>query len=254
VPLRKTGKTAPSTGKGPQQGKQTGAGLNVPDNMEDLRRIKLFQSLTDDELRAVWSKIVYKEFKKSQVILHEQDSNEYMYIIVRGKVKIVRITDDGKEMILALHSAGDFFGEIALVDGATAPATVTALEQSMVAIISRNDFYIILRMQPKIVDNLLNILCTRLRESWEKIQMLTFYNAADRVKLLLLMLADHMGEKTPRGTVLPIKLIHQDIADMTGLTRETVTRVLDRYTKNGEIEILSNKRILLTPDFETITL
>jgi CRP/FNR family transcriptional regulator len=84
--------------------------------------------------------------------------------------------------------------------------------------------------------------------------MLTFHNAADRVKLLLRMLADNLGEETDRGTILTVRLIHQDIADMTGLTRETVTRVLDRYVKNGEIKIHGNKHIILTPDFDTISL
>jgi CRP/FNR family transcriptional regulator len=139
-----------------------------------------------------------------------------------------------------------------LIDGATTPATVAALEHCRVAIISREVFYSLLYTQTKILDNLLHILCGRLRESWKKIQMLTFHNASDRVKMLLLMLADTLGEKTDRGTILNIKLIHQDIADMTGLTRETVTRVLDRYVKSGEITILKSKLIQLNADFETI--
>jgi CRP/FNR family transcriptional regulator len=123
-----------------------------------------------------------------------------------------------------------------------------------VAIISRGDFYALLYSQSKILNNLLNILCCRLRESWKKIQMLTFHDASDRVKMLFMMLADSHGEKTDRGTVLNIKLIHQNIADMTGLTRETVTRVLDRFVKSGEITILSNKLIKLNPEFLSINL
>jgi CRP/FNR family transcriptional regulator len=83
--------------------------------------------------------------------------------------------------------------------------------------------------------------------------MLNFHNASDRIKMLLLMLAETVGEKTERGTILNIKLIHQDIADMTGLTRETVTRVLDKWRRSGEIRILSNKLIQLRPEFETIS-
>ena len=223
-------------------------------NIELLQRIQLFQSLTEDELRAIWPKVVFREFKKGQPILREQQTNEFMYIVIRGKVKIFQVSADGRERILSLHNAGEFFGEMSLIDGSTDPATVSALESSLVAIISRPDFYELLHSQSKILNNLLSILCSRLRESWKKIQMLTFHDASDRVKMLFMMLADSHGEKTGRGTVLNIRLIHQDIAHMTGLTRETVTRVLDRFVKSGEITILKNKLIQLNPEFLSITL
>jgi CRP/FNR family transcriptional regulator, cyclic AMP receptor protein len=219
-----------------------------------LRDIELFSSLGEDELHQIRSQIIQRDFKKDQIILDEEETSDFMYIIIHGKVKIAHIGRDGKETILAMHGSGEFFGELSLIDGKTTPATVFALANSHVAIISRGHFYSLLYTQHKVMENLLRILCARLRAAWDKIQMLTFHNAADRVKLLLRMLADSHGEETARGTVLTIKLIHQDIADMTGLTRETVTRVLDRYMKNGEIKILKNKHILLTPDFDTISI
>ena len=90
--------------------------------------------------------------------------------------------------------------------------------------------------QKKVLDNLLQSLSSRLRESWQRIQMLNFNDAAQRIKMLFRMLAETYGKETPRGMLLSIKLIHQDIADMTGLTRETVTRVLDKLQKAGEIK------------------
>ena len=104
------------------------------------------------------------------------------------------------------------------------------------------------------LDNLLQSLSSRLRESWKRIQLLNFNDAAQRIKMLFLMLAETYGKETPRGVLLSIKLIHQDIADMTGLTRETVTRVLDKLQKAGEIKVLENKFIQLNSEFESITL
>jgi CRP/FNR family transcriptional regulator len=219
-----------------------------------LRHIELFSSIGEKELHQITEHIIQRNYKKNQIILDEEETNEFMYIIIRGKVKIARVGMDGKETILSLHGSGEFFGELSLIDGKTTPATVFALDNSHVAIISRGHFYSLLYTQHKVLENLLRILVSRLRDSWNKIQMLTFHNAADRVKLLLRMLADNLGEETDRGTILTVKLIHQDIADMTGLTRETVTRVLDRYVKNGEIKIHGNKHIILTPDFDTISL
>jgi CRP/FNR family transcriptional regulator len=224
------------------------------DRVKLLKRIRLFLSLTESELYELSPKVLLKEFRKNHIILHEEDTNSFMYIIVQGKVKIYQIADQGKEMILSVHGAGEFFGEMSLIDGKTDPATVAAMEPSLIAVISRNDFYDMLYSQKKILENLLELLCSRLRESWKKIQMLNFNDAAQRVKMLLLMLAEDYGDKTAEGTTLRIKLIHQNMADMTGLSRETVTRVLDKMKSNGEIKITKDKFIQLLPEFESISL
>jgi CRP/FNR family transcriptional regulator len=140
---------------------------------------------------------------------------------------------------------------MSLIDGKTSPATVIATENSSVAIVSKKDFYSILETQKKVLNNLLLILCSRYRESWEKIQMLNHKNASHRVKILFLMLSEKYGEKTPEGITLNIKLTHQEIAEMTGMTRETVTRVIDKWQRDGEIHVLKNKFIHLSPNFLT---
>lgn len=224
-------------------------------NNGSLSKIELFSSLNDQELGQVRGKILIKKFRKNEIILREENTSEFMYIILEGEAKVLQVTGEGKEIIVTMHKAGDFFGELSLIDGQTAPATVTATRDSVTAIISRKDFYDILFGQQKVLENLLHILSLRLREAWKRIQLLNFNDASQRVKMLLLMLSETYGTKTPRGTgtVLNIKLIHQDIADMTGLTRETVTRVLDKWQKNGEIQVLKNKFIQLRPEFESIS-
>lgn len=217
--------------------------------IEFLKNIELFSSLTDEELQEVCKRVIVEEFKKSEVILHEEDANDYMYIILIGKVKVMQATENGKEIILAIHRADEFFGEISLIDGKTSPATVLATENSLIGIISKGDFYSLLSNQPKMFDKFLQILCSRLRESWKRIQILNFKNSSQRIKMLILMLSYDNGKKTPEGMVLNIKLTHQNIADMTGLTRETVTRVLDRWQRAGEITILKDRFIRMNSKF-----
>jgi len=219
-----------------------------------LRNIALFSSLSTNELHQIREHIVLREFKKNQMILGEEETSQFMYIIIRGKVKISRLGKEGKETILSIHDAGEFFGELALIDGKTTPAGVVAVENSTVAIISKNHFHSLLFTQKKVLENLLQILCSRLREAWQKIEMMNFSDASQRLKMLLNMLAETYGDKTSEGTVLRVKLIHQDMADMTGLTRETVTRVLDKWKKTGEIKILEGKFIRLNPEFYSIQL
>lgn len=216
---------------------------------EFIKKTQLFSSLSDKDIDNIISKMVVKQFRKNETILYEADTNKYMYLILSGKVKVVRTTEDGKEIILAMHQSGNFFGEMSLIDGKTTPASVIATIDSLISIISQDDFFTILFSQSKVVENLLKILCTRLRQSYDTIQLLNFNNATHRTKMLLLMLCDEYGTKTPEGIVLNIKLTHQDISDMTGLTRETVTRVLDKLQKSKEISVIANKAIRLSPDF-----
>ena len=219
-----------------------------------LRNIALFSSLSDKELHEIRTHVVLREFKKNHMILREEETTEFMYIIIHGKVKISRSGKEGKETILSMHGSGEFFGELSLIDGKTTPASVVAVEDSSVAIISKDHFHSLLYTQRKVLENLLQILCSRLRESWQKIEMMNFNDAAQRLKMLLNILAETYGEKTTKGTILHVRLIHQDIADMTGLTRETVTRVLDKLKKNREIETLAGKYIRLNPEFYSIQL
>jgi CRP/FNR family cyclic AMP-dependent transcriptional regulator len=221
--------------------------------IESLKKIALFSSLTMDELQQIRGKIIIKKFKKNEIILHEENTNEFMYIILEGEAKVVQSTEKGKEILITMHHAGDFFGELSLIDGKTSPAAVLAMKDSVTAIISKHDFHSLLMNQNKVLSNLLKIFCSRLRESIRKIQLLNFNNAAQRMKMLFMLLSETYGEKTDKGTVLNIRLIHQDIADMAGLTRETVTRILDRWQRGGEIEVLKNRRILLRPEFESIS-
>ena len=214
-----------------------------------LRNIQLFSSLTDEGLLHISSSIMLKEFKKNEVILYEQDTNEFMYIILFGKVRVIQTTEDGKEIILATHRSNELFGEISLIDGKTSPATVLATEASLIAIISKKDFYSLLIHQSKVLEKMLQILCSRLRESWKRIEILNFKDASQRIKMLFLLLSHDNGQKTPEGVVLNIKLTHQNIADMVGLTRETVTRVIDKLRREGEIKVLKDKCILLRQDF-----
>jgi CRP/FNR family cyclic AMP-dependent transcriptional regulator len=237
-------------------GKETGEKHVLTGQRENgiLKNISLFASLSGRELHEIRQHVVLREIRRNKIILCEEETSEFMYGIVRGKVKITRAGKEGRETILSMHGQGEFFGELSMIDGKTTPATVVAVEDSLVAIISRQHFHSLLFTHRQVLENLLQILCSRLRESWQKIEMLNFNDASLRVKMLLRILAETYGERSLRGTVLRIRLIHQDVADMTGLTRETVTRVLDKLKKSGEIETLANKYIRLTPEFDSIQL
>lgn len=216
---------------------------------ERLREFPLFSSLSDEDFGQMVSRLTIRHFKKNEIILHEDDTSSYMYVILDGRVKVVQTTADGKEIILAVHQTGNFFGEMSLIDGKTAPATVVALRESAVAIISKREFHATLLSNKTVLNNLLLILCGRLRDSWHKIQMLNLRSAAQRVRSLLLSLSHEHGVRGDDGITLQMKLTHQDIGDMAGLTRETVTRVIDRWLEQGDVAVRKDRSIHLNDSF-----
>jgi len=198
-----------------------------------LEEIRLFRGLTRSELDEVRERIAIKRFKKNETILREEDTNKYMYVILKGRVRAVQATEEGKEIVLGMHSTGEMFGEISLIDKNTVPASVIAATDSLVATISREVFVEWLHSRPKILDNLLDMLCRRFREGMERIRMLNMNNASQRIQMLFMRLIRDYGERQNEGYLLKIKLTHNEIANMTGLTRETVTRIIKRWKSEG---------------------
>lgn len=221
--------------------KQSGGGL--------IKGIPFFASLTTDEAETVESLVVRKHFSRGEVVLIEEDTSNYMYIIVSGKVRVVQLSSEGKERILAIHKRGGYFGELALFDGKTAPATVIAMEESEIGLLSKCDFDMLILNNERILFQFLSALCMRLRESWQMLKMMSFADAEERVRAVLKNMSKLYGVKDQRGVLVSLKLTHKDIANYASVSRETVTRFMNRFSREGEIEILDNKYILIKPTF-----
>jgi len=214
-----------------------------------LRSIPFFASLPDKEIADISKIITQKSFLKNEIILMEEDTPNYMYIIFSGKVKVVQVSADGREKVLTYHENGDFFGEMALVDGKTSPATIIAIEDTDIGLIHKAGFETYLLKNEKVLRELIAMLCRRLRESWMMVKVLSFADAEQRVRATLKILGAQYGEEDKRGTIITLKLTHRDIASYSSVSRETATRILDRFIKEGEVEIVKSKNILIRPSF-----
>ena len=212
-------------------------------------KVPFLACLSETELSALKHTIVEKDYLKNQVIMHEEDTLNYLYFVYSGKVKAIQISADGQEMILAIHKRGDFFGEMAMLDGMTAPATIVAIEDTRVGFISKRDFENYFLQNRKILMEIVSLLCSRLRGAWLKLRVLSFSDAEQRIRMVLINIGDQFGVKDPRGTIINLRLTHKDIAELATTARETVTRTISRFVQSGEIEILENKYILLKPAF-----
>jgi CRP/FNR family transcriptional regulator, cyclic AMP receptor protein len=205
--------------------------------------------LTGSELKDLEKVVIERRYSKGQTVLLEEDRCRYFYLIYSGKVKVVQLDSKGREHIVAIHKQGDFFGEVGILDGKTAPATVIAMESSQVALITKQHFEKCLLSNQKVLQELLRVFCARLRISWMKNKVLSLNDAERRVRAVLKILALQNGTLNPgENAVLP-RLTHTDIADYASLSRETVTRQLQKLSRANEILILESRQIVLQQGF-----
>jgi CRP/FNR family transcriptional regulator, cyclic AMP receptor protein len=206
-----------------------------------LKYVPIFSDLDAATLEKISGLGVRKEYKKDSVILFEHETGSALFVIIEGKVKVSRVSDDGKEVILTILSDSDFFGEMAILDGLARSANVTAMENTELFLIQRSDFIGLLHEHPEISIALLMELTQRLRAADMKIKSLSLKDAEGKVATVILQLADDLG-KIRQGTVEIEKLPYQhDLANMAGTSRETISRTLHAFAKKGLVEIEGSK-------------
>jgi len=215
---------------------------------EFLQYVPIFSDLDESTLEKIEKIGTRKNYNKNDVIMMEDEVGSALFVIANGKVKVARSSSDGREVILTILSDSDFFGEMAILDGQTRSATVTAIEDSDLFLIQRNEFLNLLREHPEISISLLQELTKRLRSADVKIKALSLKDAEGKVATVILQLADDVG-KIRHGKVEIEKLpLQQDLANMAGTSRETISRTLHSFAKKGLIE-LDGVKLLIT-DYE----
>jgi len=225
----------------------------MSDKNDFLRYVPIFSEINDETIDQISKIGSRKSFTKDSVILFEQETGSALFVIISGKVKVSRVSDDGKEVILSILNESDFFGEMAILDGSSRSANVTAMEDSELFIIQRNDFIDLLHSHPEISVALLMELTKRLRAADMKIKSLSLKDAEGKVATVILQLADDVG-KIKQGTVEIEKLPFQhDLANMAGTSRETISRTLHTFAKKGLVELDGSRlRILNYEKFKEL--
>jgi CRP/FNR family transcriptional regulator/CRP/FNR family cyclic AMP-dependent transcriptional regulator len=201
--------------------------------IDTLRAIPLFSNVTDEDLEQVASHLIERRFPRNTTIVEEGLAGDYMYVIREGRVKVTKLSEDGREKILEFLDAGSFFGEMALLDRAPRIASVKTLKPVKLLALSRSDFLKLLRKSPDLALSVIQELCKRLRTVDDQASALSFQRVKDRTKGLLQRLARDPHEEG--GRITP-SLTHQQMADMIGTSRETVTRVVKELKQEGWLQ------------------
>ncbi|MFZ6016174.1 MAG: Crp/Fnr family transcriptional regulator [Nitrospirota bacterium] len=188
--------------------------------MNHLKYIPLFSTLNSRQLNIISHRCQKRFAPKDSVILHQNDKSFDLYVVISGRVRVSLISEDGKEIVLAVLKEGDFFGELSFFDENLRSATVTAITDSNLLILNRDDFLKILHENPAIAVNLLLVMGGRLRKANEKIETLAFFDVYGKVARMILNLSKKEGQRLKDGSVLIRRPTHKEIAHQIGASRE----------------------------------
>jgi CRP/FNR family transcriptional regulator, cyclic AMP receptor protein len=200
-----------------------------------LEIFNLFEDLEEEQLKDLHRVCNNLSYKKDNMILIEEEFGNTLFLIVSGNVKISRISDDGREVILSILSDGDFFGEMAVIDGLSRSANVVTLSDTELIAINREDFHDMMYKYPQIAISLLRELTARLRRSDQHIKSLSLQDAVGKVASALIRLAENSGTiKNGRVQISNVPA-QQDLANMAGTSRETISRAIKHLATDGHL-------------------
>ncbi len=210
-----------------------------------LKHVPMFSKLSDDDVAQIVDQCVRRECHKDQVLLVEEEVGQTLFIILKGTVKITRTSDEGREVILTMLKSGDFFGELSLLDGKGRSATVIAMEDSELLALRRGEFLLMIEKHPQLSIELLKVLADRIRRCDTQIENLTLHDAVGRVGATLIHVAEQTGFSRGSSRIIPKLPVQQDLANMAGTARETISRVISLFETKGLLE-REGHRVVIT--------
>jgi CRP/FNR family cyclic AMP-dependent transcriptional regulator len=216
-----------------------------------IKSVPLFESLSDQQLSSLLERTNVNNYGKDEVIMMAGEEANQMYVVLKGQIRVVNITEDGQERVMAFRHRGDCFGDMGLLDNRTDSATVIANEPSKVLFISKNVFDDIFLVDKLTLLRVIEILCGRLRECWQFHNIIGINNAESKVRATLSHYSKTLGIEDSSGVIINATISQQSIADRIHITRETVTRVLHKMKNQHEIEMVGRRYKLLPSFFQT---
>ena len=201
--------------------------------MVNLKKIDLFKNLSEEELKELERYITAAAYKKKDDIFTEGDAPEWFYIVSKGKVKVTKISHDGKEIILEIISPYDIFGGVAVLRNFPYPANAVAMEDSEILKISRKNLMRLVDRFPNLMFCIALQLGDRMKSSFDSLKNIALERVEARIAALLLKLGNKVGVETEEGLLINMRLTKQDVADMVGTTVETSIRTFSKFKKDG---------------------
>ena len=219
-----------------------------------LKGVELFSELNEEQLGMIANLVIVKNYNRDEtVVLEGDDTVQALYLIASGSVQVDMTGIDGRETILSFLERGDFFGEMSLIDGEPRSASVRTVTDAKLLVIHRESFLSLIRKTPEIAMALMSELCKRLRKANKQIGSLSTMSVSGRVAGTLLNLMQERGVRihTDNGnmvTVIHNRPTQQQLADMSGTTRETVSRICSLLVRANAIAMTGKDIVIFDED------
>jgi CRP-like cAMP-binding protein len=216
-----------------------------------LGAVSLFSELSPDELRLLAVRAVRKRFAEGELLFSEGDACRGLHIVASGKLRIFKSSPSGREQVLAVEGPGGSVAELPVFDGGPYPASVSAVEDSQILFISRDDFRRFCLEHPEVALKMLAVVGARLRRLVGIIEELSFATVRQRLVSALVRLAQTEGTRTEQGIEFQLPGTHQDLAHQLGTVRELVSRNLMRLQADGLLQV--DARSIVVRDMPGLT-
>jgi CRP-like cAMP-binding protein len=210
-----------------------------------LHQSPLFASLDQEGAQALMESLTEQIVVKAEILFHEGEFGDHLFLILEGKVKLGHASTDGRESLMAVLGPGEMFGELSLFDPGLRAATATALTQARVLRLGNTQLMPWLAGRPEVAAALLQALARRLRRTNEAMADLVFSDVPGRVAKALMELGEKFGTLIPGGLLVTHDMTQEELAQLVGASRETVNKALADFAQRGWISLESRQVLIL---------
>ncbi len=210
-----------------------------------LRKNRLFERASDEVVSYCEHLFVQKEYQKRKTLFEQGDSARIVYLLKRGKVRLMRTTEDGKDVTLAILGPGDIFGEEVVFEDVERKTVAVCMEDSLLCMARAEDLYALMTRYPILAMNVARFMRDQRDDALSVVEEVAYLKVPERLLRLFERLAAEYGVADGPDTLIDVRLTHADIASLIGSTRETVTAQLSLLAKDGHIR-MQGRSIVLT--------
>jgi len=220
----------------------------ISKELQILKRSPIFQGIEMEDLLKIVSKGQWKRVNKGVNLLQQGENAECVYILVEGKTKLTQLSSEGNQVVLSILGPGQIIGGVAVLENASYPATALATEKCHLFCLNKKSLTGLMSEYPAISMNVVKLLLRRIQELQERFRELATERVEKRMARTILRLAQHQGRKIPQGVLIDVPLTRQDLAEITGTTLFTASRLLKSWEAQGLLGSEKKKLILKKPE------
>jgi len=213
-----------------------------------LGRVSFLAALTEDDLTWLAKRAQRRSYKRGDIIFVKDDAGQSMFIVEDGAVRIYMPGAQGTDLTLAVMQPGEFFGDLSLLDGRPRSASAEAARDTTLLTLERDDLTELVRSRPDAALAILTEIAQRLRETDQMASDLAFLDVSGRLARRLLDLASSYGKPRDGGIMINASITQEELANMIGVTRESVNRNLGMFTRLGLIGREGRRIVVKNPE------